>query len=74
MIKEGENATLPANFVLRNVLLRDLNTRFSSGIGGIVVGEHLRESSYNRRIRLLPENAEDLIFLHDAWPKCKNML
>ena len=50
MIKEGENATLPANFVLRNVLLRDLNTRFSSGIDGIVVGENLRESSYNRPI------------------------
>ena len=28
----------------------------------------------NSRIRLLPENAEDLLFLHDAWPKCKSML
>ena len=50
MIKEGENATLPANFVLRSTLRSDLNTRFSSGIDGIVVGENLRESSYNRPI------------------------
>ena len=28
----------------------------------------------NDRTRLLPENAEDLIFLHDAWPKCKSLL
>ena len=25
----------------------------------------------DQKNRLLPENAEDLIFLHDAWPKCK---
>ena len=26
------------------------------------------------RTRLLPENAEDLVFLHDSWPKCENIL
>lgn len=28
----------------------------------------------NDRARLLPENAEDLVFLHDAWPKCENII
>ena len=46
MIK-GENAILPANFVLRNVLLRNLNARFGSGVNGTVIGEHLGVSPYN---------------------------
>ena len=47
---EGENATLPANFALGNVLPRDFNARFGSGVDGTVVGEHLRVSPYNRPI------------------------
>ena len=50
MIKVGENAILPTNFALRNVLLRDLNIRFGSGVDGTVFGEHLRVSPYNRPI------------------------
>jgi len=26
------------------------------------------------RTRLLAENAEDLVFLHDAWPKCEDII
>ena len=52
MIVEGKNAILPENFVLRNILLCDLNTRFGSGVDGIVVGEHLRVSPYNLPISL----------------------
>ena len=47
---EGENAIIPANFAMRNVLVPDLNTRFGSGVDDAVVGEHLRVSPYNRPI------------------------
>ena len=50
MIEERENAIVPANFALHNVLLCDLNTRFGSVVNGTVVGEHLRVSPYNRPI------------------------
>ena len=49
MYKET-NATLPAYFALRNLLLRDLNNKFGLDVDGIVVSEHLRVSQYNRSI------------------------
>ena len=50
MNEVGNDAIVQANFVLRDVLLDDLNTRFGSGDDGTVFGEHLRRGPNNRPI------------------------